>query len=120
VAFTGWIEGAEKTGLLHNAHLVVLISENENYGISVVEAMSAGIPVLINRGVYLYPDVIEADAGWVNMEDTNLSADLVEAIENKDASARKAANAMRLVTEKFSWPVVSSRMLSLYHDVLGK
>jgi glycosyltransferase involved in cell wall biosynthesis len=120
VVFTGWIEGAVKAGLLRNARLVVLISENENYGISAVEAMSAGIPVLINRGVYLYPDVIEADAGWVNMDDADLSADLVEAIENKDASARKAANGVRLVSEKYSWPAVSNRMLSLYHEVLGQ
>ena len=120
VVFTGWIEGAEKAGLLRNARLVVLISENENYGISAVEAMSAGIPVLINRGVYLYPDVLEADAGWVNEDDANLSADLVEAIGNTDTSARKAANGLRLVAERFSWPAISRQVLSLYHDVLEK
>ncbi len=45
VIFTGWIEGARKAALLRGARLVVLISENENYGIAVVEAMSAGVPV---------------------------------------------------------------------------
>ncbi len=68
--------------------------------------------------MYLYPEILEADAGWLNEGDADLSADLTEALNSAESSRRKAQSARQLVTDKFVWPVVSRKMLCLYQEIL--
>lgn len=62
VHFTGWVEGTDRTGAFAAGDVFVLLSDFENFGLAVVEAMSAGCPVVISRQVYLASDLESADA----------------------------------------------------------
>jgi len=69
VVFTGMLEGSMKQGAFANAEAFVLPSHQENFGISVVEALAARVPVLISNRVNIWPE-IEADrAGYVESDD---------------------------------------------------
>ena len=46
IVFTGMLEGAMKQGALAAADAFILPSHQENFGMSVVEALAAGLPVL--------------------------------------------------------------------------
>lgn len=54
---TGFVTGDYKAALLAACDLFVLPSRNENFGVSVVEALSSGMPVVITDGVYLSDDI---------------------------------------------------------------
>ncbi|MEO8033156.1 MAG: glycosyltransferase, partial [Acidobacteriota bacterium] len=65
VTFVGQVSGNEKDVLLRQATMLVLPSQNENFGNVVLEAMATGTPVVVTAGVVLAPDVDRAHAGVV-------------------------------------------------------
>ena len=117
IVFVNWVDGAAKTALLKRCALLVLNSENENYGISVVEAMACGRPVVVNQGVYLYREIKNADAGWVIERDDELAGVLGSALMDRDALARKGNNAKTLVMENFTWETVVIQLIDLYRGL---
>jgi glycosyltransferase involved in cell wall biosynthesis len=65
VCFSGWLDGAEKVAALREAALMALPSHQENFGLSVVEAMACGVPVLLSMQVNLAVEIQAAGAGWI-------------------------------------------------------
>ncbi len=118
VKFKGWVEGDQKHALLQGASLQVLISENENYGISAVEAMAAGTPVLVNRGVYIYPEVEKWDAGWICEDEAGLPDLLCRVMGDRENAVTRGKNARKLVQDRYTWPVVAGEMTALYRGIL--
>src|SRR4051812_32627775 len=51
IVFTGMLDGELKQSALMNADAFILPSHQENFGMAVVEAMAAGVPVLISDRV---------------------------------------------------------------------
>ena len=52
--FTGMLSGDERFASLVDCELFVLSSYSENFGMSVVEAMACGVPVVISNNVGIY------------------------------------------------------------------
>jgi glycosyltransferase involved in cell wall biosynthesis len=69
VVFTGMLQGVTKQGALANADAFVLPSHQENFGISVVEALAAGVPVLISNRVNIWREIDNDCAGYVEPDD---------------------------------------------------
>ena len=65
VIFTGWLDGTLKAAALNGASLFVLPSYQENFGLSVVEAMASRVPVIVSTQVNLSEEIAAAGAGWV-------------------------------------------------------
>ena len=75
----GMLEGDSKLGALFGCEAFVLPSHQENFGISVVEALACGKLVLISNKVNIWREIVEAGAGIVG-------DDTVEGIKNLLAS----------------------------------
>lgn len=69
VFWAGMLEGERKWGALRAAEAFVLPSHQENFGIAVVEALSAGTPVLISRQVNIWSEIESAGAGFAEPDD---------------------------------------------------
>src|SRR5262249_12288254 len=65
VLLTGRLDGALKWGAYASAELFLLPSRQENFAITVAEAMQMGVPVIISNKVNTWPYVKEAGAGLV-------------------------------------------------------
>lgn len=65
VIMPGFLSGQDKYDAFAGSDCFVLPSMNENFGIAVVEALSAGLPVLISDNVYIWKEIIEEGGGWV-------------------------------------------------------
>lgn len=65
VIFTGMLTGKAKIATIKAADVFVLSSYSENFGMSVVESMAAGTPVVITKAVGISSEILESRAGVV-------------------------------------------------------
>jgi glycosyltransferase involved in cell wall biosynthesis len=78
VVFTGMLQGAKKQGALASADVFILPSHQENFGMSVVEALAAGLPVLISNRVNIWREIEADHAGYVENDDLAGTTRLIE------------------------------------------
>ncbi|MEU5695941.1 glycosyltransferase [Actinosynnema sp. NPDC020468] len=65
VYFAGWADEAARRDLLASADVFALLSDNENFGLAVAEALESGLPVLLSDQVYLGDELAERGAAVV-------------------------------------------------------
>jgi len=65
VIWAGFLRGDAKSNALADADIFALPSYSENFGVAVVEAMGAGIPVVVTDQVGIHQAVREENAGFV-------------------------------------------------------
>ncbi len=75
IHFTGMLQGAAKWGAFYGCEAFILPSHQENFGISVVEALACSKPVLISNQVNIYKEIEVGGAGLIE-------SDTIEGIEN--------------------------------------
>lgn len=112
IDWMGHISGEEKASLLNESDWFVLPSISENFGISVVEALAHGIPVIISEEVGISDIVRETKAGIVCGGSVSLIDALTFALDGAPMEMRNAA--LKLARERFSWKEVAKK-LSLYY-----
>ncbi len=116
--FVGWLDGASKCAALKDASLLVMPSYQENFGISLIEAMAYGVPVLVSPHVNLAPEIEKAGAGWIaalSMEE--LTRTLAEALGGERERKHRGEKA-RALAQNFASPIVAERLLDLYRSVI--
>jgi len=69
ITWTGYLEGDMKWGAFHAAEVFALPSHGENYGYSVVEALSCSLPVLISHKVNIWREIVDDGAGLAAADD---------------------------------------------------
>lgn len=69
VSWTGMLSGDLKWGSLRAAEAFILPSHQENFGVSVTEALACGVPVLISNKVNIWRTIREEEAGLVENDD---------------------------------------------------
>lgn len=121
VIFTGWLDGTEKVSVLKGAALLALPSYQENFGLSVVEAMACGVPVFVSEHVNLAEEIQDVGAGWVvPLKRADLSRALETALKNKKDRISRGAAGRKLVHSRFTWKTVSKQLVELYRSVIRK
>ncbi len=103
VAFTGTLQGAMKQGALASADAFVLPSHQENFGISVVEALAAGVPVLISNRVNIWREIDADRAGYIESDNLKGTTRLLQRWIDTAPAERKAIrqNARRCFEQRF-------------------
>lgn len=115
----GFVREPLKSALLNQADLFVLPSYYENFGIAVAEAMAAGTAVCISRGVYIWEDVENADAGWVCHQDlADLIRVIAEAVANPDVCRQRGLRGREYARKHYSWEAIARETITAYADIL--
>jgi len=120
VHWAGFAHGALKRWLLSRASLFVLPSDSENFGIAVVEAMSAGLPVIVTRGCGLAEFVRQHGAGIVTDGTVaGLQAALAGLLADS-GQRRTMGEAGRQATQReLSLDAFGARLENLYRAVIA-
>ena len=117
---TGQMDEDEKLAVLRDADIFVLPSYGENFGISVVEAMACGLPVVISDKVGIWREIAEAEAGIVTTCHSEKIADAMEKLLD-DPGLRMALgrHGKMLVGAQFSADRMAERMETAYQSLCG-
>jgi glycosyltransferase involved in cell wall biosynthesis len=120
VLFTGILKGEAVREAYRAASVFVLPSWQENFGLSVVEAMAAECPVVVSHNLDLTPEIQRAKAGIVTLPNVTETASAMT-ILLKDESLRRemGRNGRRLVLEKFTWDKCAQELGVAFEDILS-
>lgn len=116
---TGYLDSSERLEALSAADVFVLPATGEGLSMAVLEAMGAGLPVLLSPGCNL-PEVEPAGAGRVVTPDVaSLAAALREMVSDESALHTMSENARSLVRERFTLERVAQQLETVYRQVLA-
>ena len=118
ISFTGWVEGKRKEALMRGASLFVLPSRHENFGLTVVEAMACGVPVMVTPQVNLAREIDSAQAGWV-VAFKELSNGLAVVMEDNGERLRRGKIAYEYA-KRYSWAKVGTDLADFYRQILER
>ena len=119
IVWTGFLRGKEKYAVLADADLYVLPAYSENFGVAVVEAMGAGLPVIVSDQVGIHREISQTGAGLVvGCTVEELEAALTRAINDDHLRSEMGANAVRLA-KTFAPEAVTSQMAVIYDQLRG-
>ena len=118
VLFPGWLEGDEKDAFLRRASLLALPSYHENFGLCVLEALAAGVPVLVSPHVNLATEIEAAGAGWVAPVDKTAIEHVLSSSLSDQNERVCRGNAGKDMAQAFSWQKVSEQLGRLYDSLL--
>jgi glycosyltransferase involved in cell wall biosynthesis len=118
VRFVGYRNGDELVRLYKLADVVCLPSRNEPFGIVVLEAWSAGKPVIASQnggpaeyvrhevnGLKIYPNPESVVWGVGHM------------FSDLDRARRMGRNGRKAVQERFTWDTITEQMLAIYQEL---
>ena len=119
--FTGMLLGPDKLAVLRDASMFVLPSYSENFGLAVIEAMAAGLPVIISDQVNIWREVETGGAGRVIPCDATALADqILELLADPDAAAGMGQKGRALVQERFQWPRIGRSLAEAYGRIIDE
>jgi glycosyltransferase involved in cell wall biosynthesis len=120
VVWAGFVTGEEQLAVLAAADLFVLPSHSENFGVSVVEAMACGLPVVVSDQVGIHREIAEAGAGLVvPCRADALAEALMRLGEDATLRCRIGQRARRLAGNEFSVERMVQGLIDLYSSVLS-
>ncbi|MGE0393384.1 MAG: glycosyltransferase family 4 protein [Vicinamibacterales bacterium] len=119
VDYRGYVPDADREALFAGARLLVLPSLDEGFGIPVLEAMAAGVPVLVsNRGAL--PEVA-GDAGVViDPDDADAFATALIRLTTDDDEATAAAHRGLARARAYTWDAAASRLRDAYESAVTR
>lgn len=120
VIFTGMLRGGERLAPLVDADVFALPSEHENFGISVVEALAAGCPVVVSDQVGVCHEVSTHRVGSVaTLSPASIAGSLDEWLNRRHSMQRPFVKARRLALDAFDWNSIAARWQAHYQRLSG-
>ncbi|MBU4305255.1 MAG: glycosyltransferase family 4 protein [Candidatus Omnitrophica bacterium] len=112
---------ANPAEVLQEIDIFVMPSLQEGLGLSILEANACGIPVIASN-VGGIPTIVKHDVTGLLVppkEPSALAAAIMKVMENKELAMRLGKRAREEVEQRFSIPVMTEKVESVYKEVLG-
>lgn len=119
VSYVGYVRDEEREALFAGARMLLLPSLDEGFGLTALEAMSAGVPLVASRRGSL-PEVVGTGGLLLEPDDALAWATAIERITNDEAWARELACAGLDRATSFTWEGTAARLAHAYRDAIAR
>jgi len=117
--FPGMLTGEQKLEALGAADIFALTSYSEGFSVALLEALSAGLPLVITDECN-FPEVGDSRAGFVvRPNDSETASALMSLLDSADLRREMSENARRLVRSNYTWERIAEKMFTLYENVIA-
>ncbi len=121
VRFVGYVPREEIAQHYAAAHIFVLPSYNEGMSVATLEAMAAGLPVIITRVGGAAELVVEGENGMTfDWADVDGLTERIRCLANDRALLRRMGAASRERAVSFAWDVAAERYRDLFAQIVGQ
>lgn len=121
VHFLGTLDTAEKSSVLSTASILALVSDNENYGLVLMEGAWWSIPLVISSEVYIGGVLEEAGAALVvERSPAAVARALILLLGDDERRRRMGAQGRKLATTVFSWESVAAEQAKLRNELVAR
>jgi glycosyltransferase involved in cell wall biosynthesis len=119
VEYVGYVPDERREALFTGARMLVLPSLDEGFGLTALEAMSAGVPLVAsNRGSL--PEVVERGGLLLDPDDAEGWASAIDRLAGDETLARDLACAGLERAHAFTWQGTAIRLEQAYRDALAR
>lgn len=120
VRWTGALEDDDKWALLATSRALVQCSDSESFGLSVAEALSVGVPVVVSdRGAW--NEVSSVGCGEVVAHEAAAIAGALRRLIDRPADARAMGERGRAwIARAFGWDAIGRDMMHEYESIVGR
>lgn len=121
VLLAGFLQGTLKWGAYTSASLFLLPSQQENFALSVAEAMHAGLPVIVSDKVNTWPLVNDAGAGIVipdPLTGATLASAIIKLLNDRNGMRKMGRCGKEYAKQHLTWRRAAREMLDCYQDVM--
>lgn len=119
VSYLGYVEPALKHHLYTGAIALLIPSLYEGFGLTALEAMSAGVPVIASKRGAL-PEVLGDAAIYVDAEDEISIAHAMQLVWSDPSVGEHLAAAGRERAAGFSWSASAATLIEAYRDAVAR
>jgi glycosyltransferase involved in cell wall biosynthesis len=114
----GFVSGEQKNLFLQGSDVFVLTSHTENFGIAVLEAMAAGLPVLITPGVALASLVKQHQLGYITeLDSVAIASQLQNCLEHPTQVEEMRDRTRNFILNHYTWKQIANRLITIYTDI---
>lgn len=117
VIFTGYLNSEARLEALAAADLFALPATGEGVSMAALEAMGAGLPVLLSPGCNL-PEVAVQGAGRIVEPTAAEIATALQEMLTRDNLVQMGRDGQQLVRERYTWARVAAQMEAVYAQAL--
>jgi len=119
VTHLGYVAGEGREDLYRSARVLVMPSLDEGFGLPALEAMSAGVPVIVSSRGSL-PEVVGGAGAQVDPLDVDALADALERAAFDQDWATRAAQAGLARAQAFTWAESARTLHRAYRDAVDR
>ncbi len=115
IVITGYLDGEERLQALSASDIFALPAVGEGLSMAMLEAMGAGLPVILSLGCNLDPH----DAGFVvDVDPTAIADKLRLLLTNGDLRNNMSQSAHDLITNHYTWGKIAAQLEAVYSSYI--
>jgi len=117
IVITGYLEGEKRLTALSASDIFALPAVGEGLSMAVLEAMGAGLPVILSLGCNM-TDVEPNGAGYVvEVSPEAIAKTLRQLLTDADLRQKMGQASRQLIAKKYTWDKVALKLDSVYQQV---
>lgn len=117
-SFKGGVYGVNKDNVLKEADAFILTSKSEGMPMSVLEALSFGVPCILTPGTNMADEVVDAGAGWKTELSAESIADTIKiAIVDLQSSYLQYHQAAYNMSKRYNWKLIAKQHINVMNAI---